>query len=434
MNQPSQGNVGSSDGDASPGTDGFVSGDEAAALLGVKRQTLYAYASRGLLRSIPTGDGRAHHYSRADLLRLKARSDARAGHGPVAASALRWGDPVLETAVSTIDARGPIYRGVPAVELVENGVGFEEAAALLWGEEVETRGAAHGDRARWTAPSPGVPVARLAALLPEGAPPLSALAVGVPAIAARDPRRYLVSGAGEVELARSLIVRMAAMVSLPDRRDRFSEALGEERIAKVVLTAFGARPAPTAVRAIDRALVLCADHELNPSTFAVRVAASAGADLYACIGAGLHVLSGPEHGGVCDRVEALVEEARGAARAADVIARRARRGEPVPGFGHTLYPDGDPRAAKLLAVAAEVAPDSEVLAVMRALVKGMAAAGHDAPSLDLGLVAVAAAVGLPPGSAAALFAIGRSAGWVAHAMEQRAQGFLVRPRARYVGP
>lgn len=417
--------------------DSYLTGDEAAALLGVKRQTLYAYASRGLLRSVPSGDGRAHLYARSDLLRLKARSDARAGHGPVAASALRWGEPVLETAVSAIDARGPIYRGVPAVTLVERGVGFEAAAALLWGElegaDVE-RGEAGVRGPPWTAPSPGVPLARLAALLPDGASPVTVLQVGVPAIGARDAGRFLACRAGETVLARSLIVRMAALLALPGRRDRCHAALAESSVARAVLAAFGVRPTPAVERAVDATLVLCADHELNPSTFAVRIAASAGADLYACVGAGLHVLSGPEHGGASERVEALVVEARSSPRAADVITSRAQRGEAIPGFGHPLYPAGDPRGAALLSVAGEVAQGDETLGILRALVDAMAAANQERPTLDVGLVAVAAALGLPPGAAAALFAVGRCAGWVAHAMEQRKAGFIVRPRARYVGP
>ena len=455
VNQPSRADVAPAEG-GSAGPEGYVTGRAAAEMLGIKQQTLYAYASRGLLRSVPSGEGRARLYARADLLRLKARHDARSGHGPVAASALRWGDPVLETAVSTIDERGPIYRGVPAVQLARADVPFEVAAAVLWGEtaigdvvsaaEARRRGSRDGGggdgpgrdvsrgAAPWIAPSPGLPAAKLAALLPEGASPVAVLAVGVPAIGARDAERYLVSAAGETDLARCLIRRMAALLCLPAERDRIGAALTETSVARSVLVAFGVRPSPAAVRAVDRALVLCADHELNPSTFAVRVAASAGADLYACVSAGLGVLSGPEHGGVCDRVEALVAEAMRGARPGDVVAQRARRGEPIPGFGHTLYKAGDPRTAPMFDAAAAVAPLSDTLAAIRAIVKAMAAAGHEPPTVDMGLVAVAASLGLPPGGAAALFAVGRCAGWVAHAVEQRAAGFIVRPRARYVGP
>ncbi|MFO0586459.1 MAG: citrate/2-methylcitrate synthase [Polyangiaceae bacterium] len=423
-----------------------MTGREAASLLGIKAQTLYAYASRGLLRSVPSGEGRARLYARSDLERLKARHDARSGHGPVAASALRWGEPVLETSVSTIDERGPVYRGVPVIDLVRADVSFEDTAALLWGEatpEDVLAGASHrsarepdGRRASretaWPSPSPGVPFAKLAALLPEEVGPLSALAVAVPAVGARDAERFLVASSGETALARGLIRRMAALVCLAGDRDRFASALAETTVARSVLVAFGARATPANVRAVDRALVLSADHELNPSTFAVRVAASARADLYACVSAGLGVLSGPEHGGVCDRVEALLAEAMRAPRPGDVVAQRARRGEPIPGFGHTLYKKGDPRATPLLDAAAAAAPHDEKLAAIRALMKAMSAAGHEPPTIDMGLVAVASAVGLPPGASAALFAIGRTAGWVAHAIEQRAAGFIVRPRARYV--
>jgi citrate synthase len=185
---------------------------------------------------------------------------------------------------------------------------------------------------------------------------------------------------------------------------------------------------------VDRALVVSADHELNASAFAVRVAASAGADLYACVCAGLAALSGPRHGGSCDRVEALVAEAGREARAAAVVRGRMRRGEAIAGFGHPLYPGGDPRAEVLLETARDLAPRAPALATVAALIDAMRDAGREPPTIDVGLVAIAAVLDLPPGSAAGLFAVGRSAGWIAHALEQREAGFLLRPRARYTGP
>jgi citrate synthase len=179
--------------------------------------------------------------------------------------------------------------------------------------------------------------------------------------------------------------------------------------------------------------VVSADHELNASAFAVRVAASAGADLYACVSAGLAALSGPRHGGSCDRVEALVAEAGSAARADAIVRGRMRRGEEIAGFGHPLYPEGDPRAEVLLETARDLAPRAEALSTVTALVDAMRDAGREPPTVDVGLVAIAAVLGLPPGSAAGLFAVGRAAGWIAHAFEQREAGFLLRPRARYTG-
>jgi citrate synthase len=201
-------------------------------------------------------------------------------------------------------------------------------------------------------------------------------------------------------------------------------------VADAVAIALGARPTPRTRKALNEALVLVADHELNASSFAARVAASTGADLYACIGSALGALSGPLHGGACDRVEALVGEIGKPDRAAAVILERTRRGDAVPGFGHPLYPQGDPRGAWLLSRSAHRATPSKILA---ALVVAMNRAGRERATLDVALVARAADLRLGRGAAAAIFAIGRSAGWIAHVFEQRRAGYIVRPRAKYTG-
>jgi citrate synthase len=184
-------------------------------------------------------------------------------------------------------------------------------------------------------------------------------------------------------------------------------------------------------RALEMALVLSADHELNSSTFAARITASAGSDLYACIAAGLAAASGPRHGGATLRVEALVQEAVDAGSAAEVVRERLARGARLPGFGHPLYPDGDARARHLLNVARKLG-GGQVSTMLR-IADAMREAGHAEPNLDFGLVALAEALGTGPTSAGYLFAAGRLAGWVAHITEQREQGERLRPRARYVG-
>jgi citrate synthase len=404
----------------------FLSGKEAAALLGVKRETLYAYASRGLVRSEPAGRGRERRYRREDLERLKARHDARAGHGPVAASALRWGEPVLESGITAIDARGPRYRGQLATDLAERAP-FEAVAEFLWS------GALPADPPAWRAEGLGMTTKPLAAIA-GAARPIPLLALAIPALAAADPARFDASPEAEKQRARALILRLAALAGLGADPERARLAVAEPTVARVLLTALGARPTARSERALDRALVLLADHELNASTFTVRVAASVKADLYACFSAGMATLSGPRHGGECDRVEALLAEARDPEGARDVILARASRGEAVHGFGHTLYADGDPRAIPLLASAADLAPRSRAVRTALALAEATRDLGREAPTVDLALVTLAAALGLPSGSAAAIFAIGRTAGWVAHIFEQREQGFMLRPRARYVGP
>ncbi len=189
-------------------------------------------------------------------------------------------------------------------------------------------------------------------------------------------------------------------------------------------TAWGADAAGADL--IRAALVLLADHELNASTFAVRVVASTGASLASALSAGLGALSGPLHGGQTSLVEALFEEAERGGDAAALVEKRLWRGDRLPGFGHPLYPEGDPRAAALLA---RLPPDPlrlDLIAAMERLGKR--------PNVDFATVSMRRALALPPGAALALFAVGRSVGWIAHALEQRAEGGLIRPRARYEPP
>ncbi len=370
----------------------FLTSAEAASLLGVKPATLYTYVSRGLLRSAPDPSSRRNRYLRADVERLRDRARARSGQGPVAADALHWGEPVLDTRVGSIEVDGPRYRGRSAVELATTGATVSDVAALLWDDDEPWELLADED-ARGFADE-------LATLVPEDTLPLDRLALALPFLAAHDPARFEAAPAVELARARRLIPTLAAVLGL-------GSLLADPQ-------------APIA----HRAAVLSADHGLNASTFAARVTASTGADLYACLIAGVAALSGPRHGGACERIEALLRDAEdlGPERA---VHLRLRRGEAVPGFRHPLYPDGDPRTAPLMDVAKDPTADG--------VIETMAAAGFDPPTLDFGLVAVARTLKLPSGGATALFALGRSVGWVAHILEQRTLPGLLRPRARYVG-
>ncbi|WP_232293543.1 citrate synthase [Stigmatella aurantiaca] len=403
----------------------LLSAAEAAALLGIKRTTLYTYVSRGLVRCVPEKGTKENRYVRVDLERLKVRHDARAGHAAVASGALRWGEPVIDSSVTRIDARGVAYRGHLAVDLVAQGCSFEAVAELLW------TGQLPASQVRWPSPPLPFPASALGALLPSETPPLRVLAAVVPLLGATDAVRFDASPGQEWLRARRLLRLMGGWVGVGHGLHRVSAALEQDSLSAGLAQAWGVavRSAPAL---LDRALVLCADHELNVSTFAARVAASSGADLYACVSAALAALSGPRHGGSCDRIEALMRDVGRPARAASVVHERLRRGESIPGFGHRLYPAGDPRTPPLLEVAWKVRPERAAVRVARAVAEAMREEGHPPPTVDFGLVALAAALGLPPGAATALFAVGRAAGWVAHVWEQREQGHVLRPRARYV--
>jgi citrate synthase len=398
----------------------WLSAAQAADLLGVQRRTLYAYVARGMLRSAPGGPGRARRYQRVEVERLAARHRARSGHGPVAAGALRWGEPVLDSAVSAIGDGGPVYRGHPAVELAARRVGFERTAELLWTGVLP-------DRAAWPRVRPSW--GGIARLVPAGAPPGAALPLAVAALALRDADRHDARAESAMARGRELVPMLAAAAA----PDRAAAALEAPTVAGVLARALG-RTSGEATRALDAALVLVADHELNASTFAARVAASTGADLFACVAAALATLSGPRHGAMAARVEALIDEAGSAGRAAATLRDRLARGEDLPGLGHSIYLAGDPRAAPMLRLARSIAPRRPRVRTALAL----AAAGPDVagahPTSDLALVALSEALGLPRGAPSVIVAVGRSAGWIAHIFEQREADFLIRPRARTGAP
>ena len=402
-----------------------LTASEAARTLGVKLPTLYAYVSRGLLRSVASQDaGRARRYARSEVEGLRARQ-----RGAAAARALKWGDPVLDSAITALTPRGPAYRGTLAVELARASVSFEAAAELLWS------GVLPAADTRWEAPADPPDFKSLARLLPDDASRTSTAIALISIAGAQDRHRHDKRAEAVLPRARRLIRVLACALALPGAPARAAEAWREPGIARAVLRACGVRPRPRSVLAVDRWLMLVADHELNASTFAARVAASTDADLYAAALAGLAAFSGPRHGAASDQAEALLAEALRAPDAERVVRERARRGERLPGFGHPFYREraGDPRAVMLLEEAWELGGRSRELATLNALLRAVELANRPAPNVDLGAVGLRVALGLPVGSAAGIFAVGRAAGWTAHVLEQYASEQVVRPRARYLG-
>ncbi len=390
----------------------------AARFLGIQVRSLYAYVSRGQVRSVPGARGRPRLYSHADLERLRARRDARAGHGAVAAGALRWGEPVLDSAITAITARGPIYRGRAATDLAAAGTPFESVAELLW--------SGYLPEARPAWPRPAVPLAQISRLVGGGAKPLEVMPLLVQVAALADPDRGDPRPDAMIARGRRLIALLAAALAPGLSAASFTRALGAGSVAGIAARALGLEGDPPPI--LERLLVLCADHELNASSFAARVAASTGADPYACVTAALAAVSGARHGCASEAVSRFADEVGGPEAARAAVRALRRRGLLPPEFGHPLYPDGDPRAAPLL----EAARGSGARRA-RTLLAIVDATSDARPNLDVGLAAIAAALGVPPAAASGLFAVARSAGWLAHALEQRAAESMLRPRARYTG-
>jgi citrate synthase len=192
-------------------------------------------------------------------------------------------------------------------------------------------------------------------------------------------------------------------------------------------------PAPSEVRLLDAALVMLADHELAASTFAVRTAAALRADPYGAIGAGLGVLGGALHGAVSVAAEALLREIAVEKNVATVIERHVRRGERLPGIGHPIYPDGDPRGGEILRLLRQAGGNRRRLADVDALLAAAQARGFPPPNVDLGVAAVAHVFGFARGTGELMFAFARMAGWIAHALEEYERPSRIRPRAVYTG-
>ncbi|HSD37081.1 MAG TPA: citrate/2-methylcitrate synthase [Rhodocyclaceae bacterium] len=379
----------------------LIDSSEAARLLGVTRQTLYSYVSRGLLRAqlAPTGQGKL--YSRSDVERLATR--AAQGRKPRAAArrSLDFGLPVLESALTLIADGELWYRAQRATALADRCT-LEEVAGLLWGCD----GAIQFESA--------VPDIHVAALTE--ARPLERAMAAFPAMAMQ-----LAHLPGEASVA----ARHARCITLV--RCMAAALLGTSVSAAPLHVQCGAAWGVDGAGAasLRAALVLCADHELNASSFAARVVASTGAQLHAAMLGGLAALSGPRHGTASEPVETLWDELAGNSADA-LVARILETRSSVPGFGHRLYPQGDPRATSILA---RLPLQPELVALRRSVQERCG----ELPNLDLALVAMRRALGLPRSSASIIFALGRSVGWLAHALEQQAQGELIRPRANYIG-
>ncbi|MCA8927359.1 MAG: citrate synthase family protein [Alphaproteobacteria bacterium] len=364
---------------------------EVCKTLGISRDTLYAYVSRGLLRAAPhPSDRRRSLYDHRDVEMLRARKHRGRSRRAVAESTINWGEPILTSKITRIADGHYHYRGRDAVEFASRA-SLEDALALL--AEVQPRAPVRLP-ADWRIPDYRLPFDRVLGMLT------------AEAVAGR-------VGDGRPRAAQ--LLRLAALSAAGQGGGDHPDRPMHELLAR----AWSNRP--EAADAIRSALVLSADHELNASAYAARVAASAGASLPASLLVGVATLSGNRHGGITARCRDWVMAMAGP-NPPDWRQSVTDDPAPPPGFGHPLYPDGDPRAKALLRLFPEADTWHAIAADVQALT------GHH-PTIDFGLALVECELGLPEGAGMAIFAVGRMAGWTAHIFEQRRTGQIIRPRA-----
>ncbi|MFI5757808.1 citrate synthase [Streptomyces sp. NPDC051569] len=390
---------------------------EVAERLGVKPETVYAYVSRGLLtsRRDPAGRGSTFDAREVDALVRKGRREPPAGGD---------GPPRIRTGITLIDTDHYYFRGVDATELARR-FGFEEIADWLWTGTMR-RGV------RFTAPAEALTAARRAVeSLPGHSGSTDRLRMAVIAAAVADPLRFDLSRDAVLGAARALIPTLVgALPPIGPARH------GDGSLAWRLWPRLTSRPADASgVRALDMALSLLIDHDLAASTLAARVAASARAHPYAVVSAGLGALDSPLHGAASGPAHRMLAEVLERGSAAAVVADHLRAGRRVPGLGHRIYPGRDPRAEALFTVLKEVPGAGPVLAAAREVEATTARHVRLHANVDLALAALSVTTGMPPEAGETVFAVARTAGWIAHALEEYGeQPLRMRPSGRYNGP
>ena len=395
-----------------PSQQRYLTAREAADMLGINVATLYAYVSRGLLRSEP-GDGstRARRYLVEDIEALQARKEYRREPAKAAESALGYGMPVLDSSITLIDDGRLYYRGHDVLALARVR-SFEEVAALLWTGDFALDKLFPAEPALVsTLPLPGDPDN-----------PIEHYQATLALTATHDLAAHRTRHTQSPKRVYASCPCSRAPPPVTLYRTRWQSRCNRR-----------GRPAmPSAAALLSAALILCADHELNVSAFTARCVASAGSTPYAVVIAALSALQGYKHGGHTAQAAALLAAAAQGVRPA--LAAYLKGGDKIPGFGHPLYPDGDPRGQCLLAMLNDRYAASPSVSVANDLCAAVYSILGRRPTIDFALATLGAAIGAPRHSPLAIFALGRTAGWIGHAIEQYALDQLIRPRARYVGP
>ncbi|GAA2618975.1 citrate synthase [Streptomyces tubercidicus] len=390
---------------------------EAADRLGVKPETVYAYVSRGQLTSRREPGSRGSTFDAREV-------DALARRAPRRDPSPSGGESAIRTGITLIDRDHCYFRGVDTSELAAH-YSYEEVAEWLWTGELPPG-------IRFTAPQDALSAAHQAVqALPAHSGPMDRLRVAVIAAAAADPLRFDLSEDTVVKTARSLIPTLVDALPSHAPKQRAADSLSSRLWSRLTIEPADA----AALRVLDAALVLLIDHDLAASTFAVRVAASARAHPYAIVSAGFGALDGVLHGAASGLAHRMLLEVLDRGSAATVVADHLRAGRQVPGLGHPLYPGEDPRAHTLFQLLEDMPQARPALEAARQVITTTARHTELHANVDLALAVLTVSTDMPTEAGETIFAISRTAGWIAHALEEYAERPLrMRPNGQYHGP
>jgi citrate synthase len=353
-----------------------------------------------------------------------------------------------QSAICYLDgARGVLaYQGYDIHDLAdaERGVSFEEVCCLLWHGRLPSRAELGDLQTQLAAARPlSEPVRRAMKSLPpvDG---MDALRTLTSILAHHDPDLADSSPRANYRKAVRLTGAMASIVATWGRMAAGGGAIDPDpalgHAANFLYMLTGRRPSPLAARAFDVSLVLHADHELNASTFAARVAAATLTDIYSAIVAAIGTLKGPLHGGAnAEVMRMLIEIGRdaGPERAEAHVRAKLARKEKIPGFGHRVYRTEDPRATHLRRFSKRLGEErgEPQWFQMSERIEGVVKAEKQLnPNVDFYSASAFHALGIPIDLYTPIFAVSRVSGWTAHVLEQYANNRLIRPRTEYVGP